>query len=297
MFAVQSLAFVVLSPIAPVIAAIVFSLTFLCELVAFLVDPRKGGMRVLATLINVGWLIISILAFFGMLVILDGGGFSIRGADGTMQTIAIPCSEIMIVSAVSFVASIVKLIVISKRKKVKPNNFNYELFSCDSELIREGKEKDKAAEKVHQNHLNDLSAKIEKANKPKIEAEDSKLPALNSKMAVLNAEMDAIIVLPPEYRNYNSLGRLTGYILTYKQEFGRFPFVLDLYISYVESKEREREINNEIARREAVDSIVQTFADMQKQRDDEIRRRSVERDLSETRRELEELNRKLDNLK
>lgn len=297
MFAVQVLAFLVFGPIASIIAAVVFSLTVLCELVVFSVDPRKSGMRLLATLMNVGWLILSVLAFFAMIGIIDGGGFAIRGADGEMQTIAIPCAKIMTVSAVSFVASIVKLVVISKRKKVEPKNFSYTIFECDSELIREAKEKDKAAAKAHQQHLKEVSAAIEEENKPKIAAEKRKLPKLNKQIEELNKEMDAIIVLPPEYKDYNKLGRLLGYVLTYKQEYNGYPYSIDAYISYVEWKEQEREWKNEQARREAVDSIVQTFADMQKRQEDEMRRRSVERDLAATRRELEDLNKKLDQLK
>ena len=297
MFAVQVLAFLVFGPIASIIAAVVFLLTVLCELVVFSVDSRKSGIRILATLMNVGWLVLSILAFFAMIGIVDGGGFAIRGADGTMQTIAIPCTEVMIVSAVSFVASIIKLVVISKRKKVEPKDINYTIFECDSDIIRKAKEKDKAATKAHQKHLAEVSAAIEEENKPKIAAEKRKLPKLNKRIEELNNEMDAIIVLPPKYRDYNNLGRLLGYILTYKQEFGGYPYTLDSYIGYVESKERERKINNEIARREAVESIAQTWADMQKRQEDDMRRRSVERDLAATRRELEDLNRKLDGWK
>ena len=80
-------------------------------------------------------------------------------------------------------------------------------------------------------------------------------------------------------------------------QFHFLTYTLDSYIGYVESKERERKINNEIARREAVESIAQTWADMQKRQEDDMRRRSVERDLAATRRELEDLNRKLDGWK
>ncbi len=296
-FAAQVFTFLLFGPIAAVIAAVVFSLTVLCELVAFSSDPRKSGMRALATLMNVGWLIISILAFFAMIGIIDGGGFSIRGADGEMQTIAIPCTEIMIVSAVSFVASIVKLVVISKRKKAKPQHFNYDLFASDSMLIYEGKEKDKAAAKAHQKHLNDLSAKIEKANKPKIEAEESKLLALKNKLDALNAEMDAIVVLPARYRSSLGIARLSTYCNSYELEYSAPPSSIDSLVNYADWKEEERKWKNEQACREAAEAIAQSFADMQKRQEDEIRRRSVERDLAATRRELEDLNRKLDGWK
>lgn len=105
----------------------------------------------------------------------------------------------------------------------------------------------------------------------------------------------------PKYRDLNGLARLTGYYLSYKQEYGNDPTDLDQYISYVEWKvkerEWERERENERVRREVAASIANTIYEANRRNEEDMRRRQVERDLSAARKELEELNKTLDKLK
>lgn len=194
----------------------------------------------------------------------------------------------------SALGSLINVILISKGLKVHATAFNEKEFYDNSALVKEARKLD-AEEKAKADA--DLAAKIVKQSKAKIKENEAKIVELKASLPVLNKERDAIIVLPPKYRDLNSLGRLTGYILSYKQEYGCYPTNLDQYISYVEWKEKEREWKNEIARREAAEAIAQSFADMRKQQEDDMRRRQVERDLAATRRELEDLNKTLEKFK
>lgn len=194
----------------------------------------------------------------------------------------------------SALASLINVVLISKGLKVHATAFNEKEFYDNSALVKEARKLD-AEEEAKADA--DLAAKIVKQNKAKIKENEAKIVELKASLPALNKELDAIIILPPKYRDFNGLGRLTGYFLTYKQEYGCYPTNLDQYISFVEWKEQEREWKNEQARREAAAAITQAFADMRKQQEDDMRRRSIERDLRDARKELEELNKTLDKLK
>ncbi len=194
----------------------------------------------------------------------------------------------------SALGSLINVILISKGLKVHATAFNEKEFYDNSPLVREARKLDAEEEAKAEA---DLAAKIVKQNKAKIKENEAKIAELKASLPALNKELDAIIVLPPKYRNYDGLARLTGYHYKYEQEYGCTATNLDQYISYVEWKEKEREWENERVRREVAESIAQSFADMRKQQEEDMRRRQVERDLSAARKELEELNKTLDKLK
>ncbi len=195
---------------------------------------------------------------------------------------------------VTALASLINAVLISKGLKVHVTAFNEKEFYDKSTLVREARKLD--AEEAAKADA-ELAAKIVKQSKAKIKENEAKIVELKASLPGLNKKLDDIIVLPPKYRDINGLGRLTGYHLSYENEYGTHPSDLEQYISYVEWKEKEREWKNEVARREAAEAIAQSFADMRKRQEDDMRRRSVERDLAATRRELEDLNRKLDGWK
>ena len=186
------------------------------------------------------------------------------------------------------------MILISKGLKVHVTAFNEKEFYDKSALVREARKLDEEeAAKADA----DLAAKIVKQNKAKIKENEVKIVELKASLPALNKELDDSIVLPPQYRDFNGLARLTGYHYKYEQEYGYPASNLDQYISYVEWKEKERQWENERAGREAAAAIAQSWADMQQRREDDMRRRSVERDLAATRRELEDLNKTLEKFK
>ena len=198
----------------------------------------------------------------------------------------------------SALASLINAVLISKGLKVHATAFNEKDFYDRSALVAEARKLDAEEEAKAEA---DLAAKIVKQNKAKIKENEAKIAELKASLPALNKELDSIIVLPPKYRDLNGLARLTGYYLSYKQEYGNDPTDLDQYISYVEWKvkerEWERERENERVRREVAKSIANTIYEANRRNEEDMRRRQVERDLSAARKELEELNKTLDKLK